>query len=681
MPRSPVPTTTKGQCIGDYVLGTSIGKGACSKVRLATHVPTGTEVVVKSILRRDVSRELRCLRTLQHRNISQLLEVVVAPEELHLVMEYVRGGDLREHLQRRGRLTERQARTVFRQVVLALHHCHRRGFAHRDIKPDNILLEEDLTAKLADFGLSREATAGQLLTGWCGTLSYMAPEVLQWEPYDGLKADVWGLGASLYKAVTGRVPFPGDFEEKILDHIWEGRYKHPYYMSEEGRSFLQRLLTVDPDQRPTLEEAMWMPWLDLGPEDLPPDSDPLEEDLDPQVVETMRGMGFREEAIRNSVTGQTFDRVMGTYRILLMTMGRMAMGRMPGRTIKVRPYRPPDTGAATPSSREESRASGGSSGPSVATPPCPWAKMTSALRLPSLGTIASSPFPLESVLALRAEGLPGPSMLRLPCLGVKKTYALPAPPPSLETMASSPLPLESVQALLPGTRGPAPQLRPGGAPTPRTSNRFRFRSSESKAGKVENEAEKVENEAVKVETEAVKVEKKAEKVEKEAVKVEKKAVKVENEAVKVEKEAEKVENEAVKVEKKAVKVEKRAVKVENEAVKVETEAEKVEKRAVKVEKEAVKVETEAEKVEKRAVKVEKEAVKVEKKAVKVENQEGAPPDSSPQKGSPPASPTTNTRARPGWAQRAWKAFLKVFCCGVDTTKPRRKRTRVHPGNT
>ncbi|CAK6443041.1 unnamed protein product [Pipistrellus nathusii] len=660
MPHFPVPITVKGQCIGDYVLGKSIGKGGCSKVRLARHVLTGTKVVVKSIVRRGVGvskscRELRCLRTLQHRNISRLLEIVVNPEEVHLVMEYVRGGDLKAHLDRRRRLTEREARTVFRQVVLALHLCHRRGFAHLDIKPDNILLEEDLTAKLADFGLSHEAT--ELLTRWCGTLYYMAPEVLRGGPYDGRKADVWGLGASLYKAVTGRVPFPGDSDDKITQRILEGHYKPPYYMSEAGRSFLQRLLTVDPDRRPTLEEAMRMPWLELAPEDLPPDMEPPGEDLDPQVVETMRGMGFREEAIRDSVASQRFDRVMGTYRILLLTMGRMAMGRMPGRTVKVRPYRPPDTGAATPSSREESQASGGSSGPSVASPPCPWAKKTRA-PLSSLETIASAPLPLESGQAPQPEGSPGPSTLRPPCLGVKKPYALPAPPPSLETIAASPLPLESGQALPPGTRGPAPQLRPGGAPTPRTSNRFR--SSESKAGKVETEAVKVETEAGKVETEAVKAEKKAVKVENEAVKAEKKAVKVENEAVKAEKKAGKVENEAVKAEKKAGKVEKEAVKAEKKTVKVE-------KRAVKVEKEAVKVET--------------EAVKAEKKAGKVENQEGAPPDSSPQEGSPPASPAASTRARPGLAQRAWQTFLKVFCCGVDTTKPRRKITRVHPGNT
>nr|KAF6374299.1 hypothetical protein mPipKuh1_009522 [Pipistrellus kuhlii] len=564
-------------------------------------MPTDTKVVVKSIVRRGVGvssscRELRCLRTLQHRNISRLLEVVVDPEEVHLVMEYVRGGDLKAHLERRRRLTERQARAVFRQVVVALHLCHRRGFAHLDIKPDNILLEEDLTAKLADFGLSHEAT--ELLTSCWGTLYYMAPEVLRGRPYDGRKADVWGLGASLYKAVTGRVPFPGNSDEKITQRILDGHYKPPYYMSEAGRSFLQRLLTVDPDQRPTLEEAMRMPWMDLGPEDLPPDSEPPGEDLDPQVVETMRRMGFREEDIRDSVAGQTFDRIMGTYRILLMTMGRMAMGRMPGRTVKVRPYRPPDTGAATPSSREESRSSGGSSGPSVASPPCRWAEKTSAqpssletiassplplepvqalqaegsprpsmVRPPCLGvkktyalplppssleTTAASPLPLEPVQALQAEGSPRPSMVRPPCLGVKKTYALPLPPSSLETTAASPLPLEPVQALQPGTRGPAPQLRPGGAPTPRTSNRFC--SSESKA-------------------------------------------------------------------------------------------------------------------------------------VKAENQEGAPPDSSPQDGSPPqegsprASPAANTRARPGLAQRAWQTFLKVFCCGVDTTKPRRKRTSVHPGNT
>ncbi|KAK1333037.1 hypothetical protein QTO34_006570 [Cnephaeus nilssonii] len=276
--------------------------------------------------------------SLQHPNITELFEVIATPDVLYLVMEHVREGDLREHLESHGPLSERQARAAFRQVVSALQYCHRRGIAHRDLKPDNILLDEDGTVKLADFGFGRRVSDDSKLSTFCGTFYYMAPEVLRQEPYDGRKADVWSLGVTLYRTVTGTVPFQGQSLAKIKRQVLAGQFEAPPRMSREGKQLLRWLLTVDPSQRPTLDEVMQHPWLNRGQEELRPYSEPPGGDLDPQVLEMMQMLGFEPDQVEQSVGERKYDREMGTYLIL-----RMMETKMPGRKVKVRPYRSPDS--------------------------------------------------------------------------------------------------------------------------------------------------------------------------------------------------------------------------------------------------------------------------------------------------------------------------------------------------
>ncbi|XP_054584507.1 serine/threonine-protein kinase MARK2-like [Eptesicus fuscus] len=328
------PSDTHSLCIGDYVLQSRIGQGACAKVYLAWHVLSGTEVVVKAISLKGFSRyarEIYCLKSLQHPNITALFEVVTTPDMLFLVMEHLREGDLRQRLENHGPLSERQARAAFRQVVSALQYCHRRGIVHRDLKPDNILLDEDGTVKLADFGFGRRVSDDSKLSTFCGTFYYMAPEVLRQEPYDGRKADVWSLGVTLYKTVTGTVPFQGESLAKIKAQVLAGQFEAPHRMSRQGGQFIRWLLTVDPSQRPTLEEVMRHPWLNRGQEELRPYSQPPGGDLDPQVLELMQSLGFEPDQVEQSVGERKYDRDMGTYLIL-----KKMETKMPGRKVKLR---------------------------------------------------------------------------------------------------------------------------------------------------------------------------------------------------------------------------------------------------------------------------------------------------------------------------------------------------------
>ncbi|XP_006759012.1 PREDICTED: serine/threonine-protein kinase MARK2 [Myotis davidii] len=244
-------------------------------------------------------------------------------------MEHVRGGDLREHLQTYGRMTEREARAAFRQLVSALHYCHHKGIAHRDLKPANILFDTNNFIKLADFGFAKEMK-GQNLSTFCGTMYYLAPEIFK-QDYDGCKADVWSLGVTLYKMVMGKVPFRGKNFVRQREKILAGKFKVPHFLGRQGQSFLNKLLTVDPNQRPTMEEVMEDPWLNMGQEEEPlrPYIEPPQEDLDPHVTEMMLDLGFKKDKIKQSVKQRTFNKVMGTYRIL-----RVTQTKMPGRTIR-----------------------------------------------------------------------------------------------------------------------------------------------------------------------------------------------------------------------------------------------------------------------------------------------------------------------------------------------------------
>ncbi|XP_043735289.1 serine/threonine-protein kinase MARK2-like [Cervus elaphus] len=270
-------STNKMARIKDYDILDTLGEGQSAEVKLARHRLTKALVAIKIIEKTDhtnlrqLSQEVRALRSMNnHRNIVQLVEIIDTEETLFLIMEYLSGGDLATYLDAQGCLTEGEARGVFRQLVSALRHCHRRGVVHRDVKPGNILLEAN-KIKLSDFGLSDQWHPGKKLNTSCGTLEYMAPELFLGLPYTGPEVDVWSLGVVLYTLVTGSAPFTGrDFRE-LRDCICTGHYRVPEGLSGEMKDLIRRMLTLNPANRATLDDVRHHPWLNVGLErPLPP---------------------------------------------------------------------------------------------------------------------------------------------------------------------------------------------------------------------------------------------------------------------------------------------------------------------------------------------------------------------------------------------------------------------------
>ncbi|XP_037374284.1 MAP/microtubule affinity-regulating kinase 3-like [Talpa occidentalis] len=135
---------------------------------------------------------------------------------------------------------------LFHQILAALSHCHTWGVAHRDLKPENLLLDRHQNIKLADFALSAQFSVAALLKTPCGSLQFVAPEILRRQEYSGPAADVWSLGVVLYDMVTGKLPFEGTSLGELRARVLSIVYHEPHYLSQQCRDLLRKMRTLDP---------------------------------------------------------------------------------------------------------------------------------------------------------------------------------------------------------------------------------------------------------------------------------------------------------------------------------------------------------------------------------------------------------------------------------------------------
>jgi serine/threonine protein kinase len=253
--------------LGEYDLLEQVGAGAVGTVYRAWHRPTQRVVAVKVMTPETAAhpvhlkrfeQEFRAARDLHHPNLVRTLDFCGAPPTPFLVMEFVEGESLGQQLERRGRLPEAEAVGLIVQVCLGLHVAHLRGLIHRDVKPDNILVTPEGTAKLTDLGLIKAVDADADLTRTgrgLGTPHFMAPEQFRNAKHADIRCDVYSLGATLYQTVTGELPFgkasgPLDaWLQKTRDQLPRPRQRCPQ-LSERVDYAIWRALRADPSLRP-----------------------------------------------------------------------------------------------------------------------------------------------------------------------------------------------------------------------------------------------------------------------------------------------------------------------------------------------------------------------------------------------------------------------------------------------
>ncbi|KAL1678462.1 kinase-like domain-containing protein [Schizophyllum commune] len=255
--------------IKPYVVTGHLGKGSFAVVYKGYNEDTHKQVAIKTVKREtlgtgklldNLQLEIDILKSLSHRHITRLLDIIRAPKNIYLIMEYCAGGDLTNYIKKRGRvdgleytplptpdnphpqpqyyphppsggLAELVVRSFLRQLARALKFLRHRKLIHRDIKPQNLLLhpagEDEFTRghplgvpvlKLADFGFARSLPNAMMAQTLCGSPLYMAPEILKYEPY-GPKVDLWSTGAVLYEMAVGKPPFRAQNHIELINKI------------------------------------------------------------------------------------------------------------------------------------------------------------------------------------------------------------------------------------------------------------------------------------------------------------------------------------------------------------------------------------------------------------------------------------------------------------------------------
>ncbi|XP_057600411.1 PAS domain-containing serine/threonine-protein kinase isoform X2 [Hippopotamus amphibius kiboko] len=247
-----------------------IGSGAFGFVWTAVDKEANKEVVVKFIKKEKVledcwiedpklgkvTLEIAILSRVEHANIIKVLDVFENQGFFQLVMEkHGSGLDLFAFIDRHPSLDEPLASYIFRQLVSAVGYLRSKSIVHRDIKDENIVIAEDFTIKLIDFGSAAYLERGKLFYTFCGTIEYCAPEVLMGNPYRGPELEVWSMGVTLYTLIFEENPFC-ELEETV-----EAAINPPYLVSEDLMNLLSGLLQPVPEQRTTLEKLVTDPWV------------------------------------------------------------------------------------------------------------------------------------------------------------------------------------------------------------------------------------------------------------------------------------------------------------------------------------------------------------------------------------------------------------------------------------
>lgn len=253
--------------LDEFEFLSELGKGGYSVVNLVRHKETGKKYALKCAMKirkgRDRSnrtrQEIKILNKLKHSRIIGLKGWFEDDENIYLVLEYLSEGDL-AHYFKNELPSKEEAINIMRQIIDAVKYCHKKGIVHRDIKLENILIDENMNIKLTDFGLSVLKRQNEYFYDEVGTPRYTAPEILSGEGYNE-SVDVWGIGIILFLLLTGKYPFDGSNRKNIFTRISEKRIDYSYYdLDDDEIHLLKRLLCKNPRYRIKLDDITGTSW-------------------------------------------------------------------------------------------------------------------------------------------------------------------------------------------------------------------------------------------------------------------------------------------------------------------------------------------------------------------------------------------------------------------------------------
>lgn len=311
----------------NYTFGKSIGEGTFGKVYLGIHNLTEEKVAIKVLEKEKIlesedieriNREIRFLKKFKNINIIKIYEVVETKNKVFFIMEHAPGGELFNYIVAKKKLDEKEASFFFAQIIHALDFIHKHNIVHRDVKPENMLLTENKTIKLIDFGLSNQYNKGGLLKTPCGSPCYAAPEMILGRKYGGSHIDIWSCGITLFAMVCGYLPFEDKNNDKLYKKILDCKIEFPSHIGELSKSMITRLLTVNPSKRITFEEIKLHPFFKLSHNLINKSNLGLYlNKVDNFVLDKMADLGFNKQVVIKEVEANNHNNITTTYELLL----------------------------------------------------------------------------------------------------------------------------------------------------------------------------------------------------------------------------------------------------------------------------------------------------------------------------------------------------------------------------
>ncbi|KAI6652677.1 PKC-alpha-beta-gamma [Oopsacas minuta] len=238
-----------------------LGRGAFGKVVMVEYKRIPDKIFAMKIMHKDLIFEYdavdctmieqRILAMEEKPSFMTSLKASFQDEEnLYMVMEFLCGGDLLFHLIQNTNFSEARSKLYIAEISFGIFYLHKQGIVFRDLKPDNVLLDIEGHVKLADFGLCKESIyhGKSNTTSFCGTIDYMAPEIVARKPYD-TAVDIWSMGVLLYEMLVGRPPFIGRTDDAIIKNLLTKNPTFPTYLSPNAINLITQLLKKAPTER------------------------------------------------------------------------------------------------------------------------------------------------------------------------------------------------------------------------------------------------------------------------------------------------------------------------------------------------------------------------------------------------------------------------------------------------
>ncbi|OMJ78931.1 hypothetical protein SteCoe_21151 [Stentor coeruleus] len=246
-----------------------LGQGIFSIVRKAICLKTGAIVVIKSYDKAkckihaqhiNISQEIEIMQKISHKNIVRFIDSFETEKDMHIIIEYISGISLYSFLKKHvgTRLPEKEAKDIFEQIFSAVEYLHDKNISHGDLKLENILITSSNIVKIIDFGFSSYNDTKKSV--FCGTSSYLSPEIVQMTEYFPGPSDIWALGVIFFTLLTGTYPFKASSDAELYKKILKAHIKVPEFMSNEASHLLYRMLRSEPKSRPSIKSLIKDPW-------------------------------------------------------------------------------------------------------------------------------------------------------------------------------------------------------------------------------------------------------------------------------------------------------------------------------------------------------------------------------------------------------------------------------------